>query len=360
MRPRRPDEWRDPHMERDARQSPSAAYGYEPERYDDRQHWDDRSGRIAGPAPENGRHSTPYAQSQQHDETARWEDPEGLSYEHGDDARYGHAGMPQRSAASQQANAPATSSFGAWDDGVWGQPLPSTGKPPLGVVGGFTIPADKPDEHAPRGKRRGRRGLVTAVVLLLVLALIAGGAYFAWPTLGHQLARFTGSTATATPPLPTPTVPAGYKQFTSSAAHYALNYPQQWNSMPNVASQDPTDHVDQFQQPNTTTQVIVEQAQGFGPLSNADIIHAELVGGQRTGYAFSEITSAAGTQTLGGEQFMRREYNVSVKSVKLHMVVLGGHHAGRGYAIILVSDTTSYTHNQPTFQTLLGSFHFTS
>ncbi|MGE5333223.1 MAG: hypothetical protein ACM3N4_00855, partial [Nitrososphaerota archaeon] len=79
-----------------------------------------------------------------------------------------------------------------------------------------------------------------------------------------------------------------------------------------------------------------------------------------TNITITENTSAATTQTIGSEQWQRREYDVSDKGVTLHMVILATHHQGRAYVIVLVSSTTTFKQNDTgIFEPMLKSFTFT-
>ena len=82
---------------------------------------------------------------------------------------------------------------------------------------------------------------------------------------------------------------------------------------------------------------------------------------QQQNITFTESTSASRTQTIGGEQWQRREYDVTDKGVTLHMVILACHHQGRAYVIVLVSRTTTFTQDDTgIFEPMLKSFAFTN
>ena len=81
---------------------------------------------------------------------------------------------------------------------------------------------------------------------------------------------------------------------------------------------------------------------------------------QQQNITFTENTSAAQTQTIGGETWQRREYDVSDKGVTLHMVILACHHQGRAYVIVLVSKNTTFNQDDSgIFQPMLKTFTFT-
>jgi hypothetical protein len=107
--------------------------------------------------------------------------------------------------------------------------------------------------------------------------------------------------------------------------------------------------------------VSIEQAQAACALSDVNIIQGEVAAAQQQNITFTESASAARTQTIGGEQWQRREYAVSDKGVTLHMVILACHHQGRAYVIVLVSRTTTFAQDDTgIFEPMLKSFTFTN
>ncbi len=228
-------------------------------------------------------------------------------------------------------------------------------------------PRQRPNEpvrarrQAPRRKRGGRPLLVTLLVAL-ALAMIVGGAM-----LGSMLLRRIGGSApTAAPtfatytPGPTPTVVPSYKQYVSAQSNFVLNYPQDWSqSNANDTSQGQPDYLDTFAQGSGS--VVVERSPAFDTASDAQIIQGEVRGGQQAGLTFTETTSAAGTVAIGGEQWTRREYDVSSQGNKEHMAIFSCHHEGRGYAIVLRGPASSYPQlYSNTFKIMLSSFRFTN
>jgi hypothetical protein len=204
---------------------------------------------------------------------------------------------------------------------------------------------------------------VVALLLVMAVAVVAGGAL-----LGTGLLRkFTGGSSVPTvtafatyTPGPTPTPVAGFKEYKSIQSHFALNYPQAWSqSSANDTSQGQPDYLDTFA--GASASMVVERAPGFDPVTDLDIIHGEVQGGQQVGLSFTETTSAAGVFAIGGEQWTRREYDVTGKNGKEHMAIFACHHLGHGVAIVLRGPTDQYAQLYSTsFKTMLATFRFTA
>ncbi len=220
----------------------------------------------------------------------------------------------------------------------------------------------------PARKRKGG-GLRIVIGLLVMLAIVAGVGVEFGPTVYHKLlsrggggsAPQTSSTTCATEVTPSAQAkpPTGLTAFASTA--YTLTYPTGWQkNTQSGASQGQCDVVFLFSQPNGAAKVNVEEAGAFAPLSDVQVIQAEAQSAQQQGSTFTEITSAATTQSIGGEVWQRREYQVTAKSgVKLHLALLAGHHKGAGFAIVLLSSDAGFASDDTTtFEPLLHSFQF--
>src|SRR6185312_16087609 len=157
-----------------------------------------------------------------------------------------------------------------------------------------------------------------------------------------------------------PTPDTHFKQFTSSRSRYGMNYPETWTVEPQQKVASGYDYIDVYTLPNSSSSVSIEQAQAACALTDINIIQGEVTAAQQQSITFTEVTSAATSQTIGGEQWQRREYDVSDKGATLHMVILACHHQGRAYVIVLVSKSTTFTQdNTGIFTPMLKSFTFT-
>lgn len=230
------------------------------------------------------------------------------------------------------------------------------------------IPGFRSAEGEDKGKSSSRRIVTTIVVVLVLLTAVVAGAVVLAP---KALNRLNPSGATASSALCTasgqatngavPTPGAHLKQFSSSRSRYGVNYPETWTVEPQQKAASGYDYIDVYTLPNSSTLVSIEQAQAACALSDVNIIQGEVSAAQQQNITFTESTSAARTQTIGGEQWQRREYDVSDKGVTLHMVILACHHQGRAYVIVLVSRTTTFTQDDTgIFEPMLKSFAFTN
>ncbi len=224
-------------------------------------------------------------------------------------------------------------------------------------------PPQRPSGKAVRRKQRSR-GLVVVQLLAIALAVIAGG-IIVGPRVWHKLG-VAGGASTSAPtfatytPGPTPTVVAGFKQLASTPAAFVLNYPQDWSqSSQNDTSQGQPDYLDTFAQGGAS--VTIERSPAFDSIADTDVIQAEVRGGQQAGLKFTETTSAAGLAAIGGEQWTRREYDVTSQNGKEHMAIFACHHNGHGFALVLRAPADSYAQVYSTsFKTVLSSFRFTA
>ena len=227
-----------------------------------------------------------------------------------------------------------------------------------------------------RGQRSGgkpaqkRKGGALRVVLSLlsVLALVAiVGIEFGPKVYQKYIAhnggvgptQTTTTCATEAAPSAQTKPPAGSSAFGTTA--YTLTYPSGWQMTSQTgASEGQCDVVYLFSQPNGAAKFNVEEAGAFAALSDQQIIQAEAQSAQQQGSTFTEITSAATTQSIGGEVWQRREYQVTTKSsVKLHLALLAGHHKGNGFAIVLLSSDAGFSSDDTTtFEPMLHSFQF--
>lgn len=217
-----------------------------------------------------------------------------------------------------------------------------------------------------------RRGGAARVVigLLLLLAVVAFVGVEYGPKVYHTFLARTGgggspttqttvTCATETTPTTQAKPPAGQNLFATTA--YTLTYPSSWQkNTQSGASQSQCDVVYLFSQPNGPAKFNVEQAGSFAAITDQQIIQAEAQSAQQQGSTFSEITSAATTQSVGGEVWQRREYQVTTKdSTKLHLALLAGHHKGAGFAIVLISSDSGFSSDDTTtFEPILHSFQF--
>jgi len=205
------------------------------------------------------------------------------------------------------------------------------------------------------------------VLLVLLTAVVAGGIVLA-PKVLNRLnpSGGTASSALCTASGPAtngavPTPGAHLKQFASSRSRYGVNYPETWTVEPEQKAASGYDYIDVYTLPNSSSLVSIEQAQAACALSDVNIIQGEVAAAQQQNITFTESTSASRTQTIGGEQWQRREYDVTDKGVTLHMVILACHHQGRAYVIVLVSRTTTFAQdNTGIFEPMLKSFTFTN
>jgi hypothetical protein len=236
------------------------------------------------------------------------------------------------------------------------------------TLNGVRIPGFRSPEESAKGKSSSRRIVTTVVVLLVVLTAVVAGVIAVAPRVLNRLnpSGTTGSsslcTASGTATNGTPPTPEAHlKQFASSRSRYGVNYPETWTVEPQQKAASGYDYIDVYTLPNSSTLVSIEQAQAACALSDTNIIQGEVAAAQQQSITFTESTTAAKTQNIGGEQWQRREYDVSDKGVTLHMVILACHHQGRAYVIVLVSRTSTYTQdNTGIFQPMLKSFTFTN
>lgn len=236
------------------------------------------------------------------------------------------------------------------------------------TLGSVRIPGLRSPDESAKGKSSSRRIVTTVVVLLVLVTAIVAGAIAVAPRVLNKL---NPSGATASSPLCTasgpatngtpPTPGAHLKQFASSRSRYGVNYPETWTVEPQQKAASGYDYIDVYTLPNSSSLVSIEQAQAACALSDVNIIQGEVAAAQQQNITFSESAAAAKTQTIGGQQWQRREYDVSDKGVTLHMVILACHHQGRAYVIVLVSRTTTFTQDDTgIFEPMLKSFTFTN
>lgn len=235
------------------------------------------------------------------------------------------------------------------------------------TISGMRIPGMRPsDDESGGGKSSSRRMVTTVVLLLVLLAVIVAGVVVVRPKVMARLhpqaqtSSLCASSGSATVgPLPTP--PAHFKQFTSSRSRYGVIYPETWTVEPQQKAASGYDYIDVYTLPNTATLVNIEQPEAACALTDINIIQGEVAVAQRQNITFAEDTAAARAQAIGGEQWQRREYDVTDSGVSLHMVILACHHQGRAYVIVLVSKTTTFTSDDTNiFEPMLKSFAFTN
>lgn len=256
------------------------------------------------------------------------------------------------------------------DDSSWDQHAGSRGRSLQQrwgeTLNSLRIPGVHSREDEEGGKSPARR-IVTTIVLLLALATaVVAGVIVVAPRLLSRLnpagapssSLCTASGGATGGAIPTAT--SHFKQFSSSRSLYGMNYPETWTVEPEQKAASGYDYIDVYTLPNSSTLVSVEQAQAACALTDSNIIQGEVAAAQQQNITFTETTSATKTQTIGGETWQRREYDVSEKSVTLHMVILACHHQGRAYVIVLLDRTTTFAQNSTgIFEPMLKSFTFT-
>lgn len=261
-----------------------------------------------------------------------------------------------------------TGEYSGFGDSAWQPAQPAA--PVKGGVGKSRVTGrGGSSQQAPKAKRK--RGLVGTIFWMFTLLVMAAGLGV---ELGPQIYHFAqrrglvaggsaGQTTTtcgaeATPGA-SPTPPAGSTAFATTT--YSLVYPASWQkNAQSGSSQGQCDVVFAFSQPNSAAKLNVEQAGAFASLTDAQVIAAEAQSAKAQGSSFSEITSAASTQTIGGEVWQRHEYQVTTKDgAKLHLALLAGHHKGAGFAIILLSSDAGFAGDDTnSFEPVLKSFQF--
>lgn len=233
------------------------------------------------------------------------------------------------------------------------------------TIGSMRIPGLRSPQEGDSADGTSSRRRVTTLVFLLVLAVaVVGAGIYAGPRILARLRPTAASSTLCTPagstaPGVVPTATANQKLFTSTRSHYGVNYPETWTVEPQQKAAAGYDYIDAFTLPNSSTLVNIEQPQAACALTDVNIIQGEVAVAQKQNITFTEVTSAATTQTIGGEQWQRREYDVTDSGVALHMVILACHHQGRAYVIVLVSRATTFkTDDSGIFEPMLKSFAF--
>ena len=335
--------------------SPSAEYSAEyPARYDDARgrEYAARHSTELDARDGYGRERRGYHGGAGYDESAAWEarSPRGRA------ANYPLEDSWNLPAVSE-AQLPAAGWTGDW------HAAPATPAPTLPPRDKRASARGTTKSSAKRKRGRGLTAVVVGLVALIAIAAVIVGVSErsvllsklpgAAPTNAHVFATYT--------PGPTPTPVASYKEFSSDHSRYVLNYPEKWTAQTSSQPNTGYDYVDSFSQQSPHAAVIVEQAAAFTNLSDADIITAEVNGGKQAGRTFAETAAASSVMSIGGEQWTRREYDVSDGTTKLHMAILTCHHAGRGYAIVLVATPDAFAQDDTSvFKTVLNSFRFAS
>ncbi|MDE3229273.1 MAG: hypothetical protein KGO05_05290 [Chloroflexota bacterium] len=225
------------------------------------------------------------------------------------------------------------------------------------------------------GKPPKRKGSPLKVVfgLLLTLVVVALVGVEVGPKVYHLLVSRgaiggpqTSTTCASQATPPTAQTPAAHATATSgpvafATTAYTLTYPNGWQqSTQSGASGGLCDVVFLFAQPGGAARFNIEQAGAFAPITDLQVIQAEAQTAKQGGSTLTEITSAATTETVGGEVWQRREYQVTTKGgVKLRLALLAGHHKGAGYAIVMVDSDTGFAGDDTTlFEPILRSLKF--
>lgn len=256
---------------------------------------------------------------------------------------------------------------------VGGEPLDAWGvapseemSVPMGArTGRGTRGGAAPARRGGKEQQSGGRVVLILLLVIIVIGLIGAGALFAPKLLG----RFAGASTsgldaqppfTAYTPGPTPTAPPKYVEYVSQQLHFAIDYPKEWSKGESSADAGKTDWVATFTQPTPQAALLIEQSTGFDAIGNDEMIHDEVLAGQSDGSTFTETTTTPVHALIGGEQWLRRDFDVTTKAgTKLHMGILSCHHQGHGYIIVLVSLPQNFARDdQATFQSILSTFRF--
>lgn len=225
----------------------------------------------------------------------------------------------------------------------------------------------------PPAKRKGG-ALKVAFSLIGTLALIGVLGVEFGPKIYHLVLSRSGgivpattsvTCATETTPAPTATTAAKAKSASSgtpfATTAYSLTYPAGWQkSSQSGTSGGQCDVVYLFAKPGGGARFNIEEAGAFSSLTDLQVIQAEAQTALTGGSTLTEITSAATTQTIGGDVWQRREYQATTKSgVKLHLALLAGHHKGAGFAIVMLDSDTGFAADDTTiFEPILRSVTF--
>jgi len=298
-----------------------------------------------------------------------WDADFGAPYEPEDDyaSREGWA-APSGYSAQYPAYSPASQDRGQRGAGfdesaeVW-QPQGAAGRAPSAGRGRRD---DSQDMNVKPTKKRKGGALRMAFSLLTTLALVAALGVELGPKVYHLITnRGAGGSATqgtitcASETTPQIKAAAGMAAFATTA--YTFTYPTTWQKTSKAgSSQGQCDVVYLFTQPNGSSRFNVEEAGAFSPLTDLQVIQAEAQSAQQQGSSLTEITSAATTQTIGGQVWQRREYQATTKNgVKVHLALLATHYKGAGFAIVMVSSDAAFSSDDTTlFEPTLRSFKF--
>lgn len=202
------------------------------------------------------------------------------------------------------------------------------------------------------------------VIVVVVVGLVAVvGPEFA-PKLGKYLPFLAGGAQATPPPTfatytpgPTPTLAPNTKLFSNKEAGFAIGYPSAWATSTASGANDDISY--QFVAPGSSRIALVERAPAFDSASNDQLVQAEVTSAQGQGITMTEITSAATTEGVGGEVWIRREFQATKNGVKLHIAVLACHHLGKGFVIALISSDAGFAADDTaTYEPMLRSFRF--
>lgn len=212
----------------------------------------------------------------------------------------------------------------------------------------------------PPSSGKSRMPAILALVVLAV-AIAAGGAILALrsPQQSGPTSSTPSPTFIAYTPGPTPTTLPNYQLYQSDASAYILNYPKDWTQT-RTADGTSGDYNDVFAPKSGIPYLSVERAEAFGPIPDSQIVQAEVNGGNQAGETFTETNGTAAIVHIAGAPWTRREFDVTMKDgTKLHMAILGCHHAGHGYAIVFAAAQGDFAAlNTSTLQPILASFRF--
>jgi zinc-ribbon domain len=250
---------------------------------------------------------------------------------------------------------PAPPGYDPRRDGEWPESWPA---PAVGGRG--------PGGPGRKQPQRRRRSPLFGVALGLVALVLVAAGVVERHALSQLVHRLTAGSPTPPPvfatytPGPTPTVLPNYKQWANTHAGYVMNYPQQWiEKTDNSPSGGQSDYTDTFQQTSPFIEFAIEQAQVNGSQTDQAVIDAEVHAAEQKGTTFTLTPGSTQNVAVGGEQWLREEYDGTVSGVQFHFALLSTHHQGRSYVIAMLAQSASFTNLDKTvFQPVLRSFRF--
>jgi hypothetical protein len=238
---------------------------------------------------------------------------------------------------------------------------PGTYVPP--GTGGYP-PGTSPYPQAPTlpPQKQGNNGLIIGVVVAAIVVLALAGTLLVLgksgvgPLAGLGATATPVATSTPVPPTatPTPNVPAGFKQFTSSDGVYSIDYPSDW-------IQQSSGDVEALS--NGTDFVAILKAPSAEPASRyPTILKSELDAFSATN---EHVGTATKTATIGNNTWttLSATGTVSISGVGSPIpstfVLYGIDHSGVTYFILTIAPTSTASHdNTSFFQPIIQTFTF--